>query len=200
VEEGNNLFLESWSVKFFTFRSGFSKVFNTMRQEQKKKGHACRQAGFTLIEMLVVVAIIGLLSSVVLVGIGPARSRARDARRIADIRQVQNGLESYHSESGRYPTVNQFYGRGTPAVIPGLPTDPQGGSYTYISAPPDGYIVGICLENNRSQEIPSFMPANGASYNVSPQNVPEGARDVVPSCTCADQNAYCVALGTQFGR
>ncbi|MEK7465164.1 MAG: type II secretion system protein [Patescibacteria group bacterium] len=159
-----------------------------------------KNSGFTLIEMLVVVAIIGLLSSVVLVGIGPARSRARDARRIADIRQIQNGLEAYHSSSNRYPTANQFYGTGVARVIPGLPTDPQGGEYAYIPAPPEGYVVGICLENNRGTETPSFMPTNAASYNASPRNVPDGVRDSIPSCTCADQNAYCVALGSQFGR
>lgn len=149
--------------------------------------------------MLVVVAIVGLLSSVVLVGIGPARSRARDVRRIADIRQVQNGLEAYHSSAGRYPSTNNFYGRTGERVIPGLPTDPQGGEYAYIFSAPDGYVMGICLENNRTSEISSFTPANAGSFNVSPQNVP-AERETPPTCTCADTNAYCVAIGSQFGR
>ena len=51
-----------------------------------------KEKGFTLIEMLIVVATIGLLASVVLVGLGSFRSRGRDARRIADIRSVQNSL------------------------------------------------------------------------------------------------------------
>jgi len=157
------------------------------------------ERGFTLIEMLVVVAIIGLLSSVVLVGIGPARSRARDTRRIADIRQVQNGLEAYHSGAGRYPSVNDFYGRTGARAIPNLPTDPQGGEYAYIFSAPDGYVMGICLENERTSEISSFTPSNASSYNVSPINVPE-ERVEPPTCTCADANAYCVAIGSQFGR
>ena len=59
--------------------------------------------GFTLIEVLTVVAIIGLLSSVILVGLGSFRARARDARRIADLRTVQTSLELYYTKFSQYP-------------------------------------------------------------------------------------------------
>ena len=61
--------------------------------------------GFTLIEILIVVAIIGLLASVVLVGLGAFRTRGRDARRIADLRETQNALELYYTKSQRYPAL-----------------------------------------------------------------------------------------------
>ncbi len=60
--------------------------------------------GFTLIEVLIVVGIIGLLASVVLSGLGSVRSRGRDARRVADLRQVQQGLELYYTRNQSYPT------------------------------------------------------------------------------------------------
>lgn len=62
--------------------------------------------GFTLIEVLIVVTIIGLLSSIVLVGLGGFRARGSDARRIGDIRQVQNALELYYSKKGAYPVLS----------------------------------------------------------------------------------------------
>ena len=63
--------------------------------------------GFTLIEMLIVVAIIGILASVVIIGIGPAQQRARDSRRASDMKQVQTSLELYYNKNGTYPTSGQ---------------------------------------------------------------------------------------------
>lgn len=60
--------------------------------------------GFTLIELLVVIAIIGVLSSVVLASLNSAQENARDAKRMADLKQVQIALEMYFHDNGRYPT------------------------------------------------------------------------------------------------
>jgi prepilin-type N-terminal cleavage/methylation domain-containing protein len=60
--------------------------------------------GFTLIEMLVVIAIIGLLSSVVLVALGPSRNKAKDARIILNVNQVQVLMETVFT-NGTYPAA-----------------------------------------------------------------------------------------------
>lgn len=138
--------------------------------------------GFTLIEMLVVVAIIGLLSSTILVGLSGARSKARDARRISDLRQIQTGLENYYVEN------NQSYPQTLYTAIIGLPHDPQGGEYGYVRLGSQVYVLGACLENDRTGDIQTFP----GSYDVSPV----GSNKVPPpSCTCDDANAYCVAVG-----
>ena len=61
--------------------------------------------GFTLIELLVVVAIIGLLATLSIVALNNARARARDARRVADVKQIQTALELYYNDNGTYPTL-----------------------------------------------------------------------------------------------
>ena len=78
-----------------------------------KKGNK----GFTLIELLVVIAIIAILSTVVMAGLNSARSKARDARRLDDVKQVQAALELFYDTCSGYPNL-------VPAVIgaaaPGL--------------------------------------------------------------------------------
>jgi prepilin-type N-terminal cleavage/methylation domain-containing protein len=59
--------------------------------------------GFTLIEILIVVAIIAILASVVLVGLGPTQQAGRDARRLSDLHEIQNGLELFYNKCGYYP-------------------------------------------------------------------------------------------------
>lgn len=59
--------------------------------------------GFTLIELLVVIAIIGILSSVVLASLASARAKARDARRQADIKQIELALRLYEDANQQLP-------------------------------------------------------------------------------------------------
>ncbi len=66
--------------------------------------------GFTLIELLVVIAIIGLLATIVMVSVNSARSKARDVKRAADIKQVALALEIYYDTNGSYPTAAAWYG------------------------------------------------------------------------------------------
>lgn len=80
--------------------------------------------GFTLIELLVVIAIIGLLSTIIAAPIQSARKKARDAKKIAELKSTQLALEQYaESNSAQYPT-NPFASPGglSPQFMPLLPT------------------------------------------------------------------------------
>ncbi|MEK7599217.1 MAG: type II secretion system protein [Patescibacteria group bacterium] len=87
----------------------------------KLKSRSGAKRGFTLIELLVVIAIIGVLASVVLASLNSARRKSRDARRVADIKQIQLALELYFDSKGEYPDVTSNL---DPDYIPTVPTDP----------------------------------------------------------------------------
>src|SRR3954469_19188466 len=59
--------------------------------------------GFTLIELLVVIAIIGVLASIVLASLDSSRKKGRDARRLADVKQLQLALELYYDQNNSFP-------------------------------------------------------------------------------------------------
>ncbi len=109
------------------------------------------QKGFTLIELLVVIAIIGILSAVVLVSLNSARAKSRDARRLADVRQIMTALELYYNDNNAYPLtgagiaalVSGNYLGATPAPLPGGTCAST--QYTYTGTA-STFTVGFCLE------------------------------------------------------
>lgn len=111
-------------------------VCNRMQKSKESKA-------FTLIELLVVVGIIGLLSSVVLVAVFSGRSRARDGRRKADVKQIQGALELYaNANNGQYP-VNE----PTPACG-------AGGTVSGAVAVAKGCASNVCIKL-----APTYVPA-----------------------------------------
>jgi len=97
-----------------------------------KKGNQTGSKGFTLIELLVVIAIIGILSAVVLASLNSARQKSRDAKRVADIRQMQLALELYFDDNtSRYPaTLGDLVTQG---YLPVIAQDPDGSAYDYAA-------------------------------------------------------------------
>lgn len=129
-----------------------------------------KRKGFTLIELLVVIAIIGLLSTLAVVALNSAREKARDAKRVADIKQLQTALELYYNDNQAYPveavaitlgsaTADCLSANGTDGFeaaadcaaddvymgqVPSDPTSSQ--NYTYISADGSTYTISFTLE------------------------------------------------------
>ncbi len=161
--------------------------------------------GFTLIEILIVVAIIAILASVVLVGLGPTQQQGRDARRISDLREVQTGLELYYNKEGDYPAATTWGPQSSAGTlsyllandglgISQIPNDPNnngsdsGATYYYCAnSSQTAYVIGAQLETNSS----AFK-----GY-ATPSTYGTGDGQCVPgSLTCqgsADKQ-YCLSL------
>lgn len=92
--------------------------------------------GFTLVELLVVITIIGVLATLVLLQLGTARAKARDAKRIADISQLRTAVELYFDDQGGAYPIADVYTIGVNFTqyfsTPALPVDPSdAGNYCY---------------------------------------------------------------------
>ncbi len=102
-------------------------------KDNKKMMIKGRQTGFTLIELLVVIAIIGLLASISLVALNSAREKARNSRRVGDIKQIQTALELRYNEDKNYPASGSLdFGSGeitnsasTTVYMDEIPSNPQ---------------------------------------------------------------------------
>ena len=111
---------------------------------QTQHAHSVRKpGGFTLIELMIVVVILGLLATIIMPKILDRPEQARRVKAKADIRSIQSMLALFKTDTGRFPTTSE----GLQALVtnPGLknysregyleraPIDPWGNYYIYIS-------------------------------------------------------------------
>jgi len=114
-----------------------------------------KNKGFTLIELLVVIAIIGLLATLAVVALNSARQKSRDAKRIADIKQIQTALELYFNDNDGYPAAASGQPSGMSSYMANIPTAPTPtdgdcttleNTYTYAqTGSGSGYTLSFCL-------------------------------------------------------
>ena len=131
--------------------------------------------GFSLIELMVSIAIVAILTALIIVNIASSRAKARDAKRISDIAQIQLALEQYFTKNGTYPTLDQYTGPNqliVPAYLSKLPVDPSGTNYVYAQTQPVryDYILRATLEKSIGEGLGgSGVQING--YDCDPNSV-----------------------------
>ena len=72
---------------------------------------ASRKAGFTIVELLIVIVVIGILAAIKIVAYNGIQVRARDNARIAKIQNIAKSIELYRVDNGRYPPILDGMGK-----------------------------------------------------------------------------------------
>lgn len=130
--------------------------------------------GFTLVELMVSISIIGLLSSIALASLNSARLKGNDAKRISDLHQIQLALEIYYSVYGHYPVTGSEY-RGACASAGGYPTS---GPTGWIPDLAPTYIASLPVETNPNggnvELCYKYFSPTGTDYMVMTESWAQG--------------------------
>lgn len=140
--------------------------------------------GFTLVELLVVISIIGILIAISIFGIQGARESSRDSRRKADLELIRSGLEIYKSDCGNYPIAtystswpSQIAGDGTPSscavtnVYLSPPSDPASPNRYYrYSSNGTTYEICVALEQGSGSQTCGGSTSCGSTCNYKVTN------------------------------
>ncbi len=144
----------------------------------------CKNKGFTLLEILIVIAIMSLLFMAIVIRIGGAKAKSRDAQRVTDMNNIATALALYNNEHHQHPIYDGTNGYPNGITITGsdlfsndlmtaglinqVPIDPlnqdaaadcnpRGGHYYYYYSDGSTYILEYCLETrNIAGKLPGY--------------------------------------------
>lgn len=142
-----------------------------------------RKEGFTLVELLVVIAIIGILATLLILQLGVARQRARDAQRISHVNQIRTALEFYFDANSSYPdTAAGGTLTDVAQYLQGdrLPVDPTtDADYGYVNAGKTQYLLWADLEQ-KATALNSDLDETLGGQDFSNPAVSEACDDATP--------------------
>lgn len=144
--------------------------------------HIFRNRGFTLIELMVVISIIGLLASTVLASLSTARSKARDTARLSEAHELMKALEIYRTKNGAYPCS------GTAMVCLANANDYS--FRAYLRRPTGAYSATPEIEQTLRQNL--YAPANDPfGYSLMYRIRNSGGNNQ------ADPSSYTIVVGLE---
>ena len=149
------------------------------------KGRPCQNRAFSLIELMIVVAIIGILTTVVVANFSSAKAKSRDGKRVSDLGNIQVALAYYFDRCREYPASETAgkadfnLGTSCPNISPQqvtlgdylgtVPKDPGTSTYyEYVrNTAKNAFLLRTTLEQNSSIQSDSFNnAAEGLLENI----------------------------------
>lgn len=138
--------------------------------------------GFTLVELLIVIAIVGILTAIMITNFSQTKAKSRDGKRISDIANIQLAIDLFFDRCNGFPTdTNNGIFNGSNAItfpyqcpgqatinlsnyISSIPKDPNGSGYLYVASGANvDYILRATLETSHSALSDDL---DGTIYNV----------------------------------
>ena len=106
--------------------------------------------GFTIVELLIVIVIIGILAALVVVTYQGVQAKARDTERKTDVRALHGQLEAYQAQNGKYPTLGNvndaaFRAANMKGLDPAALQDPKGAAQTLVAGAGDSKTYGYAV-------------------------------------------------------
>lgn len=149
--------------------------------------------GFTLIELIIAMAILAIVTGSLLGSFTKSQARARDAQRKSDLKQIQNALEAYANDhNGTYPKGDSngnilgcpadtetacdwgdddgFRMSGGAVYMTRMVKDPRNTKYYYVSSDNTSYQIYACLENDKDLCFDSSPNCNELGFSASISN------------------------------
>ena len=125
-----------------------------------------KQGGFTLLELLIVIVIIGILALLIVPNVVSAPKKSRDAKRKTDLKAIRDKVEEYFVDNGAYPAT---LGDVTGFTAPDDPKNVSPHVYTYTPANSNTtYTLTACLENaNDSQGSAPVAPCTTKTFQMT---------------------------------
>lgn len=140
--------------------------------------------GFTLVELLIVMVILGILTTIVASSFSSSQEKARDTRRKSDLQSIAKALELYYNDYGEYPDDNngiimgcgtngeqactwgeEFIDDNNTTYMIKLPQEKTSSrNYYYFSDPVNGRVVHYALYTRLENEQDKDIPINGDVY------------------------------------
>ncbi|MFA7663111.1 MAG: prepilin-type N-terminal cleavage/methylation domain-containing protein, partial [Patescibacteria group bacterium] len=148
------------------------------------------KSGFTLVEILIVIAIIGILATIAVIAMLSARVKANDTKRVYDVSQIKKALDLYYFEVGKYPNESEIEVDGYLAgeiALPGesnqiymhqIPTAPKAdgdctdlqNKYDYVKLRDNCAIVSNCTAENG----PTVISVGDCSVTMASEGIGGG--------------------------
>jgi general secretion pathway protein G len=123
-----------------------------------------KQQGFTIVELLIVIVVIGILAALVITTFTGIQQKGRNTERTTDVKALHGQIEAYYAQNGRYPTLANlndatWRGNNIKGLDPEALKDPKGSAQTLVASAAAGsysYDVGPAGCDNTTTDCTTY--------------------------------------------